>query len=323
MTSATAVARRELLELRRNRLLIVVLGLVLLAVAVSVFIASLNFSSSLSAYNQYVAALQASGSAVIPAAPQLYPLQLLRGSIEYVEVLGALFAIIMGYGAVAKERRRGTLELIFSRPIRRWSFAAGKMMALALAWAVATAVIFGTVTITVIVVGHAPLQAIDYQRLIIVALASWLYLLLWSAVALGLTAYLRHASTAIVIGLVLWLLVVLVIPQIGDTLDPDNQVPGGLFKSLQIAKPDELKVLAHFSTFDTFRNALEVSSVTKHYERFTFAVLGIKDMFNQQPLAVVWNGVWNNAITLLFAMLASLGCAAVTTTRTRLLRRTS
>lgn len=323
MTKTIAIARRELLDLRRNRLLVAVLGLVLLAVSVSVYIASLNFAGQLSAYNTYVSALKASGSTVVPAAPQLFPLQLLRGSIEYLEVLGALFAVIMGYGAVAKERSRGTLALVFSRSVDRWAFALGKTTAMATAWAIATLLVFGDVTSLVALIGHAPLHPIDFERLAIAALTAWIYLVFWSAFALGLAAYLRNASGAIIVSLALWLLVVLVIPQIGDTLDPDNQVPGGLFKSLQIAKPDEMRVLAHFSTFDTIRNALEVSSVTKHYERFTFAVLGIKDMYNQAPLATVWLAVWNNAVTLLAAAAASIGFAASGASRNRLLRRNS
>ncbi len=323
MTSALAVMRKELLDLRRNRLVTIVLGLVLAAVVVSVYISSLAFASRMAQYNAYVAALKQAGSTVVPAQPQLFPLQLMRGSIEYIEIIGGLFAVILGYVAIAKERRRGTLELIFTRPIGRWSLAVGKLTALATAWAIALLAIFGAVTLTVLVVGNAPLQSIDYARLGIAALASWAYLVLFSAVALGLSAAMRRPSSALIFGLLIWLVVVLVIPQIGDTMDPDNQVPGGLFRSLQVPKSAELGVLAHFSAFDTARNALEVSSVTKHYERFTFAYLGIKDIFNQQPLATVWHGVWNNGITIWITSMFSLVFATLTTTRKNLLRRSA
>lgn len=323
MTSALVIARKELLDLRRNRFLLAILGFVLVAVVISVVVSATQFGAKLDAYNVYLDALRAAGNTTTPAAPQLFPLQLLRGSIEYLEILGALFAIVIGYGMIAKEKQRATLQLIYSRPIRRYSLPAGKLLALAVAWLIAVAVIFSAVTATVAIVGHAQFAFIDAQRLLIAAATAWGYLLLWSALALGLAATTKRLSTALIIALVLWLTVVLILPQIGDTMDPDNQVPGGLFKSLAIAKPDEKAVLANFAGFDSARNGLEVSSITKHYERFTFAVLGIKDQYNQQPLAAVWTGTWNNAITLWLAAFAALGFAILTTTRTKLLRRTS
>ncbi|MHB1064620.1 MAG: ABC transporter permease [Georgenia sp.] len=322
MTSTVTMMRKEFLDLRRNRFLLVVLGFVLVAVVISVVVSASAFRVTLDEYDAYLAALQASGNTTVPPQPQLYPLQMLRGSIEYVEILGALFAIIMGYGAIAREKQRGTLDLIFSRPVGRYAFAAGKVAALAVAWLVAVAVIFGSVTAAVAVVGHAPLPGVDVDRILISALAAWVYLVAWSALAVGLASSTKRLSTALIIALVAWLTVVLIIPQIGDTMDPDNQVPGGLFKSLQIAKPDEQAVLANFAGFDAARNALEISSVTKHFERFSFAVLGIKDTFNQQPVATVVAATSANVIALGAASIAAVSFAVRTTTRTRLLRRT-
>lgn len=84
----------------------------------------------------------------------------------------------------------------------------------------------------------------------------------------------------------IWLLFVLIIPQIGDTMDPDNQVPGGLFAALGIPKAQEHAVLAHFSAYDTLRNGLEMTSVTKHFERLSFALLGIKSTY--QPISFLY-----------------------------------
>ncbi len=322
MTNSMIVAQKELLDLRRNKFLIAVLGFVLISVVISVVVSATQFGVKLDAYNVYLQALKASGNSTVPAAPQLYPLQLLRGSVEYLEILGALFAIVMGYGLIAKEKQRATIQLLYSRPIGRFALPAGKLIAIAVAWLVAVATIFLAVTLTVVIVGHASFTAIDYQRLGISAFITWLYLIMWSALALGLASWTTRLSTALIIALVLWLTVVLIIPQIGDTMDPDNQVPGGLFKSLGIAKPDELAVLAQFSGFDTARNGLEVSSITKHYERFTFAFLGIKNQFNQQPLGVAWAGVWNNALSVWFAAFWAIGFALLVTTRKKLLRRT-
>lgn len=323
MTSLTIVARKELLDIRRNRFLGALLLFMLIVVIASVVVAAAQFRVTADQYRVYVDALRQSGSTAIPTVQQLFPLRLLRGGVEYLELIGALFAIVIGYGMIAKERHQATMELLFSRPISRYAAGGGKILALAVLWLAAVACIFGIVAGALVMVGGAPLSVLDLLRLLIAAIATWIYLLLWSCIAMGLASSTRHLSTGLVAALVLWLVVVLVIPQIGDTMDPDNQVPGGLFKSLQIAKADETAVLAHFASFDAVRNGIEVSSVTKHFERLTFAFLGIKDQFNGMAPGAVALETLVNSVAVFILALAAIGFAGATTTRRTLLRRQS
>lgn len=323
MNSLLVVAGKELVDIRRNRFLALLLGFLVVAVTLSTVVAASAFRVSFAEYTAYVDALHRAGSSVVPAAPQLFALQLTRGGLEYVELIGALFAIVMGYGVVAKERQRATAALLFSRPLGRFTVGGGKILALAAAWLFAVAVIFVVIAGVLLVVGNAPLQPADLGRLALVAAVSWVYLLLWSCVAMGLASLSSKLSTGLVIALVLWLLVVLILPQIGDTMDPDNQVPGGLFKSLQIAKADETAVLSHFAGFDAVRNGLEVSSVTKHFERAVFSYTGIKEIYNQQPLGQVWMATAVNFFALMATAGAAIAFAVRSTTRNTFLRRKS
>lgn len=323
MNNLLVVAGKELVDVRRNRFLGVLLGFLVVAATLSTIVAASAFRVSLAEYSAYVEALRASGSSVVPAAPQLFALQLTRGGIEYIELIGALFAIVLGYGMVAKERQRATAGLIFSRPVSRFTVAGGKILALAVTWLVAVAAIFVVLSGVLLLVGNASLQPADIGRLALGAAVSWVYLMLWSCLAMGLASLSRKLSTGLVIALVLWLVVVLILPQVGDTMDPDNQVPGGLFKSLQIAKADETAVLANFAGFDAIRNGLEVSSVTKHFERAIFAYLGIKDKYNQQPLGLVWSATAVNFFALMATAGAAIAFAARSTTRNTMLRRQS
>jgi ABC-type transport system involved in multi-copper enzyme maturation permease subunit len=321
MNSTWVIARKELVDLRRDRLFAVLVAFLAAASLISIAVAAASFRTQLDAYNLYVQQLVDSGSTTVPAAPQLFPLQLLRAGVEYLEILGALFAIVLGYGTVAKEKYRGTLQLLLSRPLGRFAIPGGKVLGLVIVWFVVVAILAVTTTIAVLVIGNAPLQGIDFIRIVIGAVVAWLYLVFWSALAVGITALSPRLSTGLIIAIVVWLTFVLIIPQIGDTMDPDNQVPGGLFASLQIKKPDELKVLANFAAFDGIRNGLEVSSITKHFERLSFAFLGIKDKYNQQPLGIVWADMWGYAITLAAAVLASVTFAVGVTTRRTLQRK--
>ena len=313
--------RKELLDIRRNRFLLLLLSFVLVAVLVSIFISALDFRTKLDAYNKYAQALKQVNSTIAPAPPQLFPLQLLQGSIEYIEILGALFAIVLGYGMVAKEKLRATLGLIFTRPVGRYQLANGKLLALAITWFAAVVTIFSVLTFVLEVVANSPLHLIDAYRLLMSAGVTWVYLLFWSALAMGLASFTRQLGISLVVSIVLWLSVVLILPQIGDTMDPDNQVPGGLFFSLQISKNHEHQLLAHFATFEKVRNSLEVSSITKHYERTTFDYLGIKPKYNQTPIGYAFMGTLPNLLTLLFGTIGVMFFALRTTTRKKLLRR--
>ena len=87
-------------------------------------------------------------------------------------------------------------------------------------------------------------------------------------------------------------------PQIGDTMDPDNQVPGGLFMSLQVDKAHEQAVISHFTGYERTRNYVEVTSITKQYERPRFGYFGINETYNQKSAGSVSTGLWPNALWL-------------------------
>lgn len=323
MNSLRLIFGKEITDFRRNRLFVFLLGFLTVIMVISVVVAALDFRTKMGDYTLYLDTLKKSGSTVVPPAPQLYPLQLLRGSIEYLELLGALFAIILGYRMIAKDKGSGTTPLVFTRPHARFSMSGAKLLALAAIWAVVVTVVFIVMIAALLAVGTASLSAEDFGRVALSALYAWIYLMFWSALAMGLVAVTRRLSAGLIAALVIWLVVVLVIPQIGDTMDPDNQVPGGLFKSLQVGKADEVAVTAHFSGFETARDQIEISSITKHYERTTFAFLGIKDQYNQQPLGDVWLALLPNTITLIAGFLAALAFGLVATVKKTLLRKES
>jgi ABC-type transport system involved in multi-copper enzyme maturation permease subunit len=321
MNSAWVVARKELLDLRRDRLFLVLVSFLVGAALLSVIVAAIAFRGELDAYHQYVRDLAASGGTTVPAAPKLFPLQQLRGGVEYLEILGALFAIVLGYGTIAKEKYRGTLPLLLSRPLGRFAIPAGKVLGLAVVWMLVVVILAAATTLSLVAIGTAPLTWHDLVRILIAAGLAWCYLVLWSSVAIAITALAPRLSTALVVAIVIWLVFVLILPQIGDTMDPDNQVPGGLFATLGVQKADENAVLAHFASYDGIRNGIEVSSITKHFERLSLAFLGIKDKYNQQSLAFILADVWPYAITLVAATVASVGFAIAATTRRTLQRR--
>jgi ABC-type transport system involved in multi-copper enzyme maturation permease subunit len=322
MNSATLVFfRKELTDALRSRLVLLLIGGLGVIVVVSVIVAAAAFHAKLADYQSYVDAMTKAGMAGNVNPPQLFPLQLLRGAVEYLEIVGSIVAIVIGYGLAAKEKNKGTLRLIYSRPIRISSAAAGKLLSAAVVWFVVIVVLGVVMVASIRLVGGTSLSSLEMAKLGITLGLSLVYLLMWSAFSYWLAGHTRQLSTALVIGLILWLGFVLIVPQIGDTMDPDNQVPGGLFKSLQVDKPHEKAVLAHFAGYETTRNLIEETSISKHFERAGFAYLGVKDVYNQQSLSFIGRDMWPNIAWLLAALGASVGLAVFQSKKRNLLRK--
>lgn len=270
----------------RSRVLILLILSMVVIAAGSITIASYDFRAQLADYHAYVAQATAAGVTGI-APPQLFPLQLLRGVIEYVQIIGAVLAIGLGYLSVARERTGHTLGLILSRPVRSSEIFLGRLLG---ATALIGSILIVTAMVSVVLIGSVGGQWLSGAELVRLAIAfgvGVIYMLVFYALGSWLSGRSKALVNGLVVALVLWLSVVLIIPQIGDTMDPDNQVPGGLFAALQVKKADEKTILANFSNYELIRNSLEETSFTKHYERFTFAVTGIKDKYNGKPLSLI------------------------------------
>lgn len=259
----------------RNRVLAALLVTLIVVTTVSVLIAAFDYQTKIDDYTAYKDAAAAAG--ITNVAPlQVKPLQLLRPVVEYVEFVGGVIAIALGYLSVARERGNRTLWLLRTRPVSTGELTFGPALGalgLIATLVVATAVI-GVVSIGIW--GHDWINGEEVVRVVIWCIASIVYMGVFYCLGAALTARSRVLANGLVAALVVWLVVVLIIPQIGDTMDPDNQLPGGLFKALNLDKDHETRVLAEFSTYERLRNDLEETSFAKHYERFSFAILEVK-----------------------------------------------
>ncbi|MBG0741783.1 ABC transporter permease subunit [Paeniglutamicibacter antarcticus] len=317
-TPLLTIAGKEIRDAFREKTFLILGSALAVLVVVSVLTASFKFHDEVALYQQAVDQLKAAGQPTdILTIPQYSPLQMLRASIEYIEIIGAVLAIVLGYLSVARERRSRALPLVLTRPISRARFVSGKILggAILLSALVAVFAVFAGAAVTLI--GSVPLSGAEIVKLCVAAVAALVYLMIFFLISLTLAGIVRNLPTALILALVLWVLFVLVLPQIGDTMDVDNQVPGGLFNSLHLSKDAEHAVTGQLQFYEWIRNATEVASPTKHLERFDFAVLGIKDIYNGRPLAAILAERWDN-----ITVLAAVFTAAIATTYYTLIKKT-
>ncbi len=288
-----ALAMHEFRSSLRSRILVTLQCILTIVTLSSVYIASVTHRRQVADYLAYRAAAQASGLARIAPSP-LAPMSLLRGAFEYLQIVGAVIAIALGFLSVSRERSNRTLPLLLSRPVTADELAIGS---LAGAVAIITTLVATTAVVGVVCIGTIGsdwLSMSEYVQLLFAYVASVVYMSGFYALGSYTAMKAKSEINGLLVALSIWLIIVLVIPQIGDTLDSDNQVPGGLFKALGLNRADETTVLSHFSVFETLRTRIEYLSFAQHYQRFAFAMADVKERYRPHGLAWLLARVWTD-----------------------------
>lgn len=306
----TTIALKEIRDAARGRLFAVVSLLLIVCGATALIVGAVAMNAEVADYaasRDLLLSLGKSADALAP--PSFKPLALLRGFIEYLEIIGAILGIVLGHRAAASERGRNTIGLLLTRPLSFRLLLAGKMLGNLAALVMILAIVFIIGAAGITLIGGVGLTAADTARILVTFAAAALYVGPFFLLGLILALHMRRPAHAIMAAFAIWLTLVLIAPQIGDTLDPDNQVGAGVFRTLGIAKPQEKQIMTSFATYETVRDGIEQLSPAKHLERWSFAALGIKEIYYGQPLVTVMRDRWSDAawlIGLFTALLAAL-----------------
>lgn len=307
MNQILTIAKKEFRDALRNKVFITFLVFLLGLTAISIYVGSVNYQAKVSLFETTYAQLIASGQPVENLVrPEFFPLQLLRATIEYLEIIGAVLAISLGYLSIAKEKGNNTLPLIFTRPISRKKFYVGKMLGNIGLIVSISSILFLFTTALLVFVGGVSLSGSEVVKILVTALATIIYLFIFFSFSAWLTIKTKFTSNALIFSFVIWLFFVLIIPQIGDTMDTDNQVPGGFFTAIHVSKDQSKIILQDYTLYENLRNGTEELSITKHYERLSFALLGIKDIYNNKPLDIAFRDKMRD-IGILIALTLVLG----------------
>lgn len=171
-------------------------------------------------YDQAVILLAAQGSPPPPNPFLLKPtLSLLSNMVVYLPLIGALLAVIVGHLALADDQTAGVGRLVFSRPLSRSAYVAGKIAAAAMVLAVVMAASLLISTAALLVVNHS-IAIGDFGRLSGFFALSWLYLMVFALIGMVAVALNRRRSLGLLTALGTWLVITFVIPQFTSGLRP-------------------------------------------------------------------------------------------------------
>lgn len=313
------IIRREMLDASRDSALFWMLGLLLLAAWTALLTGGLALRAEVTDYEAAKAVLLSLGKSIEQMqSPLFHPLRLLRGTVEQIEILGAVIAILIGFRAALSERGNQTIGLVLTRPLSTRQFLLGKLLGGLILLSSGLGFVFLTTTVLLPVVTGLDLNLSDWGRVALAWGCSVFYTLSFFLVSFLGTLHLRRPTQALLYAFCLWLLLVLIAPQIGDTLDPDNQIAGGFFRQLQVDKATQVALMQHFSGFEAIRTGIEAISLTKHFERFCFAFLEVKDTFAGQPLGSLMTEKFGDLLTILLTSSALFSLTLVLPFRPKL-----
>lgn len=282
------LARKEFNDALHNRLFAVSLVLLLALTLTAVGLGAAAVHTKIADYNQSVVLLKSLGRADIPPMPSLNPIAVSKNFINYLAMVGALLAMILGFTTISKERESGTLGLILSRPVYRDQLLTGKIGGNAAILGLLMLAVGVVTALALAFVGGVPLTIAQVEKLGLTMVMSWLYMLVFFLLAMFFTLWLPKGNQALLLTVIVWLVFAFIFPQIGDTMDLDNQLPGGFFATLGMNKTQETAALQQFKWYEKLRDGVEELSPTKHYERISFALLGIKTEFaNSSPAEIL------------------------------------
>lgn len=217
----TTVARQQLLSLRRQG---VFLTLVVTLLAMTGLAGVIGWSSQhtiVRVYNEATTLLAAEGKPA-PANPfDLKPtLSLLSNMSIYIPLIGALLALLVGHLAMVDDESTGIGRLLFSRPLSRGSYVAGKAAAASIALAITMAVCAAVSAVSLIIVNRSVPTVAALGRLGLFYGLSWLYLLAFALVGMVTALLARRRSLALLAAMGVWLVLTFALPQFTSGLHP-------------------------------------------------------------------------------------------------------
>ncbi len=129
-----------------------------------------------------------------------------------LQVIAPLLLIFLGYGAVARERERGTLRQMLVQGVSARQLVAGKLLALS---AVATLIGLPAMIAFLLIAGQSGALA---GPMAVIALGYAAYLALWAVIVILVSALMRRGRDALLALLALWAVLVILVPRVAPDI---------------------------------------------------------------------------------------------------------
>jgi len=110
---------------------------------------------------------------------------------------GALFAALIGIGALAKEEKEKTAEFLLSHPIKRSRVVTEKLLAVLVQIVVLNVLVFGMTVASIAIIG----EEIPWKEICLLHLGYFLVQVVLAGICFGISAFIRRGGLGIGIGI--------------------------------------------------------------------------------------------------------------------------
>jgi ABC-2 type transport system permease protein len=224
MNAVKIIAHKEFQAAFRNRLFITITVLFLAMSILSVYIGSVTKRTELRVYDNTVASLTAQGVTALPPQPEIHTLTILSNLTEYVSIVGAILAVVLGYNALIEEKESGGLKLILSRPVYRDRLLTGKLLGNAVVIGVLLGLVFVFNLALLVLVGGIWPTAGEVLRLLSFVGLAFFYMLIFLTLSMLLSIRTKSSATVFLVSLVVWMLASFAIPQMAEAMMANSTV---------------------------------------------------------------------------------------------------
>lgn len=215
------IARQQFQSLVRQRVFLATVGILLAMTALAGVIGWSSHNTIVRIYDQATIYLADQGRPAPPNPFDLKPTLALLSNMEiYIPLIGALLALIVGHLSMADDATTGIGRLLFSRPVSRSSYVAGKATAVAAVLALTMAAA-GVVSVAALgLVNHALPTLGELGRITTFYGLSWLYLLVFALVGMVTMLLTDRRPIALLAALGVWLVITFALPEFTSGLHP-------------------------------------------------------------------------------------------------------
>ncbi len=217
MSMIKTIAFKEVKSAFRNSSFLMITTLFVLLSIISVYIGTSTKNAVLMAFNDSYNLLVSQGATSLPIKPQLYPLSILSNIVTYINMLGAVVSIYLGYEMISGEKSNGTYKLISVKPLYKDQIISGKILGGSIVLLILLSIILVFNLILFMFITSSALSIAETIKLGLYFLLAFTYLFFFFILALYTSIKFKDSEYGFLLLMIIWMIVSFVIPELANT----------------------------------------------------------------------------------------------------------
>lgn len=182
-------------------------------------------------------------------------------SLSYtVSVFGALVAIGLGFDAIVKERKSGSLNVLLTHPVYRDLVITGKFAGMMVTLGLVTVISVVTSTGLMLNVSGITVSVEVINRIVVFMMLVFLFMLSYLALSVAISTFTKESSTSLFYNVAVWLILALLLPTIASVT---AEIITG--KSLSVSPDNPTKDTSYYEEVIKIRNDIMYISPSTHF----------------------------------------------------------